>query len=415
MHTPRAFTLSVLCLGATAQLQYSTSLLPSNPGGAIPVGINAPSDAGFLSPTIHPSRGGLAVCVSGIVPVTAQTSQNVKFDFQAPQNQTGVADTFLKLITAGGTFVQGITVGPHTVNGTFDIAATLCTPANDTSPNGVQLLTHGVPFDRYYWDFAPGYSYVDVAAKNGWATLSYDRLGVGQSAKPDGVNIVQAPLEVEIAHSLARALRNGTLGNTRFDTVVGVGHSFGSIITQAVTSQHPSALDAAVLTGFTTNSSGVATFILSINLALASVNQPYRYSTLADSYLVAASIESSQLGFFRAPTFDPAILAISEATKGTVTYGEFFTQTIPTAPAANFTGPVAVVIGGNDLPFCSGNCSYPTNQAAALKPALYANLPEEKFATYLAPATGHGLNLHYSAVAAYTFVHEFLNKQGLSA
>lgn len=69
---------------------------------------------------------------------------------------------------------------------------------------------------------------------------SYDRLGVGKSDTPDGLNVVQAPLEVEIAHQLIQMLRAGKFGH--FSKVVGVGHSFGSIITQAITSQYPADL-----------------------------------------------------------------------------------------------------------------------------------------------------------------------------
>lgn len=75
---------------------------------------------------------------------------------------------------------------------------------------------------------------------NTFLPYSYDRLGVGKSDTPDGLNVVQAPLEVEIAHQLIQMLRAGKFGH--FSKVVGVGHSFGSIITQAITSQYPADL-----------------------------------------------------------------------------------------------------------------------------------------------------------------------------
>jgi len=57
------------------------------------------------------------------------------------------------------------------------------------------------------------------------ATLSYDRLGVGNSSHPDGINVVQQDYEVAESIGIAEALRNGYLSDLgSFSTVVGVGH-----------------------------------------------------------------------------------------------------------------------------------------------------------------------------------------------
>ena len=124
----------------------SAQYLASDPGGAIPAMVQAPSISGFMQPTIQPSRGGLAVCVSGMVPVPA-SAVNEQFHFSIPQNQTGVTQTFISMITSGDPFMEQIMGGLHVVNGTYNISATLCTPANNTKPESVQILTHGVGFD----------------------------------------------------------------------------------------------------------------------------------------------------------------------------------------------------------------------------------------------------------------------------
>lgn len=383
------------------------------PGGAIPAGLKEPNVSGFMEPTVQPSRGGGAICVSGIVGVQASTTKNIKLNYQLPANQSQVTQTFLDLFTQGSPFMSQIMGGMNNVSGTYNISATLCMPGDAAlNMTTVQFLTHGVGFDKYYWDFAPGYSYIDVAAANGYATFSYDRLGVGDSSKPDAIQVVQSPLEVEIAHNLIQMLRSGHFGGAKFMHVVGTGHSFGSIITQAVTAQYATALDAAVLTGFSTNATALPTFISALNLAIATQNQPYRFGDLSNGYLVAATDISTQIGFFRAPGFDPAILALADATKGTVTIGELLTQMAATAVAANFTGPVAVVNGAEDLPFCFGNCSYPADKAAMIKRMLYpaaSNLST----TYLVPVMGHGVNLHYSATEAFEFIQDFVNSVGL--
>lgn len=393
--------LTFLAFAGLAAAQSMTT------GGALPAGINAPNTAGFMNPTVQPSRGGAAVCVSGTVPVRAQ-AENMMFNFTVPANESDVTDTFLKYITQGSTFATSIMEGMHNVSGTYNISSTLCMPANGSAPNGVQLLTHGIGFDRYYWDFAPGYSYVDAAIEQGYATFSYDRLGVGKSSTPDPIQVVQGPLEVSIANQLGQSLRNGTFGNMKFSKVVGTGHSFGSAISQAVTSMHPSTFDAVILTGFSMNQTAIPAFVTALNLQIAAQNQPYRFAGLNNGYLVDASAVSNQYGFFRAPEFDPQILALAEATKGSVTFGELFTQAAIASPAMNFTGPAAIVNGHNDLPFCFGNCTYPVDLAqkaiAALYPAAKANT------TYLAPSTGHGVNLHYTAGAAYQAIFDFLSQ-----
>ncbi|KAG9952089.1 alpha/beta-hydrolase, partial [Aureobasidium melanogenum] len=394
--------LTLLALAGLAAADYTASF-----NGALPAGIAAPNTAGFKNPTVGPSRGGAAICVSGDVAVQA-SAQNVMFNFSVPANESVVTNTFLELITSGSTFSKSIMEGMQNVTGNYTIASTLCMPANGTTPSSVQLLTHGIGFDRYYWDFAPGYSYVDYAIEQGYATFSYDRLGVGMSSTPDPIKTVQGPLEASIANELATMLRHSMFSNTNFTTVIGVGHSFGSAITQSVTYNHPKTFDAAILTGFSANQSAIAPFLTALNLQIASQNQPYRFSNLNNGYLVDYSTVSNQYGFFRAPNFDPLILAAAEAAKGSVTFGELFTQAAISGVAANFTGPVAIVNGDADLPFCYGNCTYPMNKAeAALKmlyPAAKAN------GTYLAPSTGHGVNLHYTAMGAFEFIGSFLRQ-----
>ena len=77
------------------------------------------------------------------------------------------------------------------------------------------------------------------------------------------------------------------------------------------------------------------------------------------------------------------------------------------AAANNFTGSVAVASGAEDLPFCTGNCSYPTNFAQSVFPKLYPNAKTTR--VYLTPLTSHKLNLHYSAVAAYHYIQDFIS------
>lgn len=75
--------------------------------------------SGFMVPQLSYSTGGKAVCVSGILPVPASSSANIKFNFSPPANQSIVSQAFIDLVTPGSTFVRSI-YGPNaTVSGTY--------------------------------------------------------------------------------------------------------------------------------------------------------------------------------------------------------------------------------------------------------------------------------------------------------
>lgn len=383
-----------------------TTLAAATP---FPRGLASTTDANmtnFQQQTVDSSLGGHATCVSGFVQVMASAT-NFKYNVNMPANQSDATQVFVDAVT-GSTGTQFVS-GTQDVSGTYDIGVTLCMPVNGTSSNTVQLLSHGVGFDRSYWNFAPGYSYVDFAAQLGHTTFFYDRLGVGVSSKADPLTDLQSPLQVEILAQLAGGLRNGTYGPS-FDQIVGVGHSYGSALTQGVTSQYPDLFDAAVITGLSVNSSGQNDFSVGNNWQIASENQPDRFSTLNNGYLVSASTISNQIAFFHSPGFDGSIASLADATKGTIGIVEIFSLPAVIKPAGNFTKPVTWVNGNEDLPFCNGNCTYPMNLVdgalSMLYPAASAN------STFLVPNTGHGINLHYSAPQAFAFIQNSLQSNG---
>ena len=365
---------------------------------------------GFESPSIESSVGGQAICISGIVDMTA-SANNVNVNSQEPANQTDVTELVVENVQINSTLSKRLAGSLQNVSGTYGIYSQLCFPNGTINATTIQFLIHGVGFDRSYWNVAPNYSYVDYAAEQGHTTFFYDRLGVGLSDHPDPLQTVQAELEVAIAHELVQLLRQGAISNHTFEYVVGVGHSFGSLQTIGLTSQYPQDLDAAVLTGFSTSTTGMALFFSGLDLTIASRNQPLRFPELPNGYLISHSIESNQFAFFRAPGFDPALLNIAEATKQTFTVGEFLTTASIEMVSKNFTGPIDVVDGENDVPFCQGNCLIPYNQAAAVKDALYPAASNGSD-YYIAPGAGHGLNLHYAAPMAYEHIQNFIKANG---
>ena len=82
------------------------------------------------------------------------------------------------------------------------------------------------------------------------------------------------------------------------------------------------------------------------------------------------------------------------------------------APASDFTGSVDIVNGQNDYFYCGGDCTYPKNQAAAVKPAFFpAASSGSQF--YLVPDAGHNVNSHYSAPQAFRQMIAFLQTNGI--
>ena len=368
-----------------------------------------PSTTGFDNATIHRSAGGKSICVSGIVPVKAQTDRNLRFTFGTFENQTLLTATISEA-TADGSSPKALLAGQQAVGGTYSIGATMCMPETSPNTSAVQFITHGLFAERNYWDFATDYSYVDVATQAGYAAFFYDRVGTGQSQIVDGVNEKQAPLQLEIAIQLIEMLRAGHFGK-EYSTVIGVGHSFGSFITQGVTAAAPEAFDATILTGYSVGVLSATNILLSAGLELANENQPWRFHNLPNDYLVLGSAVALQSGFYHFPGYDSDVFWLSHVTQGAITLAEFLSTTSVQRPAKGYTSPVAVVNGAYDFGACAGNCTYPHNLAADVAPALYPDVDADRTDTYIAPLAGHGLVWHYSAYDAHQWIQRFLKEK----
>ncbi len=179
--------------------------------------------------------------------------------------------------------------------------------------------------------------------------------------------------------------------------------------TNGITSQFPKDYDAAVLTGFSAKPDGFAIAFAAANPAIASQNDPARFGDLAPGYLVEATKDSNQLFFF-GNAFDPAILDAFEKTKGGQTVGEFLTQ-LSVKPATEFTGPLFVVNGENDLPNCAGDCSFPYDKTAAVQKELYPKAGKGSGYVVI-PETGHALTLHYTAKKSNEDIVDFIRSVG---
>ncbi|USP82614.1 alpha beta-hydrolase [Curvularia clavata] len=373
--------------------------------------------------------------------------------------------------------------GYQTLEKTFNISAQYCEPDSGSSGT-IQVLTHGVGFDKTYWDLEYdnyNYSYVNVALDAGYSTLAIDRLGIGNSSHGDPFNEIQAQAELEALNSVTLQLRKGKIyGIDRsFDKVIHVGHSFGSILSYWLSSKYPENTDGLILTGFSVAGQFLPYIVAGMNLHSARLNQPLRFGNASNhglmklaqkysveenlaeglqkvlmlagidldsdeawnqiatteilnlvngynktvhslnypsGYMTTSSLAGLQYGFLQPDNYDIGLAVHGEETKQPVTVGELLT--IGSSPSSSsFTGPVLVITGETDVPFCGGNCF------GQIMGTNYSNIPEavaqvfpsaSAFQSHIQPNTAHGLNFHYNATAGYKVMQDFLANHGLS-
>ncbi|KZO91747.1 alpha/beta-hydrolase [Calocera viscosa TUFC12733] len=296
----------------------------------------------------------------------------------------------------------------------YNISGVLCIPKAGDKHNGtVQLLVHGLGFDSSYWDlgFQPeNYSYVMRAAAEGYTTFRYDRLGTGKSEHPfDGYHEVQSLTDVEIIVSIVTLLHQGGIGGKAYSSVLGVGHSYGSIQLTAASVFVPNLLSALVLTGFSANASSFGQVLTSMAFSRADESQPDRFTGLPGSYIIPGLPQSNQINFLYYPFYDPDVAVYSYANVEPITQGVLFTLSALTGGQSNFTGPVHLVTGDRDWIFCGSQCGVkPDGNHTILELTDIVFPKSSNFSVYSPANTGHGLNLHLSAPDTYTNILNWL-------
>lgn len=164
------------------------------------------------------------VCTNVTVPVYINARQAI-FDVPTFESNFDAVKFSLDFTNIGMNYTDVVTTGFETFTGHFNVSAKYCKPEGDNKANPtVQVLTHGIGFDKSYWDLSYNnynYSYIDVAVAAGYHTVSIDRFGIGNSSHADPLK-VQAPSEVSALHEITSMLRNGTFPS--------VSHKFGKVV-----------------------------------------------------------------------------------------------------------------------------------------------------------------------------------------
>jgi pimeloyl-ACP methyl ester carboxylesterase len=296
------------------------------------------------------------------------------------------------------------------------------------------------------------------------------------------LNEIQSQAEVEALNAVTTKLRNGEIKEigASYKKVIHVGHSFGSVQSYWLSALYPNNTDGVVLTGFSVASQFLAYIVAGWNLHSARLNQPLRLGNASNDgvrklaaqynldknlvstlqtilksagvdltsqavwneiattevldlitgynqstfqynypsgYLVSSDLTALQYAFLYPGNYDIGFALVGEQTKQPVTTGELLT--IGGSPSSSpFTGPVLVITGEHDVPFCGGNCygKLPNSTAANIPAGVAAAYPSaSKFEAYIQPGSGHGLNFQYNATAGYKVIQNFLKSNGLAA
>lgn len=354
------------------------------------------------------------------VPVSI-SSRNAEFDLQPLLTEIDTTEFFLGLSRQGTNLTDTLLSGYHTVKGTYKLAATYCEP--DSGPgHTLQILTHGIGFDRSYWDLPfnnHNYSYVATAVDDhGYSTLTWDRLGVGASSKGDTVSEIQVFLELAALKALTEKAAAGKLcaqqKRHKYRSIAHAGHSFGSAMTYNFANLYPHLTKGIILQGFSQAPGYLNYFALGGNFVPTSKIKSLK-GKYPPGYLGVQSSVGVQINFVAPGNFDPKILDFAYRTQQPFTSGEILTVGAGLGETNTFTGPVLVITGENDVPFCGGNC-YGTSAIGDSAENLVAFsgrfFPKASpFNATVVPGTGHAPNLEYSHRVTYGAMLDFLDSK----
>ncbi|KAJ7847757.1 hypothetical protein B0H14DRAFT_2446087 [Mycena olivaceomarginata] len=298
------------------------------------------------------------------------------------------------------------------LNETYDVFGVFCQPKTAQSTDVVQLLVHGFTYTYQYWSPATeefrNQSYTDFACDRGLSSFAIDLVGVGLSSRPANASDVQYATHSTVASQLARHLKTTSIlpGVQPFKKVIGIGHSAGSatLIFGAITEADQSPFDGLILTGNLIIEPG--TLLTIPGVTSARDDTPLRWGALDPDY---TTTNNRSIFYPTDPTsFSPRMPIFNAFTKDVGTVATF-PQLSVSSLTANYTGPVAKVVGSEDQGFCTGTDR--CDDVAALTATERVLWPEAKsFQVIVAPGSGHCMNLDFLANGPFSTFVDLVNQ-----
>ncbi|GAA5194093.1 alpha/beta fold hydrolase [Arthrobacter gyeryongensis] len=254
-------------------------------------------------------------------------------------------------------------------------------PARGDRRNVLQVLAHGCSYDHRYWD-APtingrDYSYVQFMTSRGFDVLALDLPGVGESDKPKSGEFTVQAVGQALSCLIDSLRRPGAIPGRRFDRIVSVGHSLGSMVGVFAEANWPAA-DLLIVTA-------------TGHYPLRAKNKwapGEREALLHEPY--AQVPPRSRLKYYHQPEADPVVIAFDKETLRTAIPSRLWGDTIYLSNTPEAAGvydvrcPVYIQLGEFD-PTLPGR--YSEQEGACYKSSA------EVIVDAL-PDMGHCFNLH---------------------
>lgn len=356
----------------------------------------------------------------------------------------GVTASVLAALTVGGGPASASNAAPECqpvqlpvslIDGgapTARLVGQVCYPTTDVASlrGAVQVLVSGTAYGQSYWDFPyqpDTYSYVRAAARAGFTTFDFDRIGIGQSTHPLSTEVT-IPSNAATIHQAISQLRSGSVDGTRYDRVVIVGHSLGSLISLYEAGTYHD-VDAVVASGIlhTFDPVGVARFVTTLYPASL---DPKFFGTIVDPGYLTTLPGTREGSFYYSPNTDPSVVAMDESLKQTATVPEaagVFAQELPGVlqpvsqpvcallatlcdgvASSVFYGitqqiavPVIELVGQYDALLCGGNSgSNRCSDVATVRhneSAYFTGIAQRCLTVAELPQSGHDVNLERNA------------------
>jgi pimeloyl-ACP methyl ester carboxylesterase len=299
----------------------------------------------------------------------------------------------------------------ESVPDTFSIVGELCRPAQGRART-LQILLHGASFNRHYWDFPlrpRRYSYVRHANAAGFATLSVDRLGTGDSDRPPP-ELVTVHASASTVHQMVSAIRSGDHHDDdgrglSFDKIVLVGNSFGSNIAWTEAGIYGD-VDGLILTAISHDPNPPGAPLTQLYAYPANLDPKFAGLGLPDGYITTLPGRRAEM-FFHLPGTAPAVLPIDEELKDTLPVGMLFDQFTTYGLTQNIHVPVLNVVGDFD----TLSCQLPSCTESGSIAGEGSNYPADAcYTQVIVPNSGHALNLHRNGPRWYRRAQRWVDR-----
>jgi pimeloyl-ACP methyl ester carboxylesterase len=277
----------------------------------------------------------------------------------------------------------------------------------------IQVLVHGATYDHNTWDWPlqpETYSYVRAATAAGYATLNMDRVGHGESSRVSDGALLDLNGDAFAIHQIIQELRGGQLvthqfGRVRATRILLAGESIAANIVWLEAGTYHD-VDGLVVAG-SAHTFGPGFADIPLNTVPTFIDPILGPRGFPPNYFTSL-VGSRGFLFYWAPNADPAVIALDELLKQTVTLGEF-TSVGPTLPvSAQVNVPTLITIGDHDHLFCiPPSCSATNsvaNETSFWSPAACPEL-------VVVPDSGHNLNLHRNAQTYFAIVREWADRR----